>query len=401
MFRAGLDWAKSAHAVCVVDDAGRRVLQTEVAHTAAGLAKLIRRLAKLSPAEQLPVAIERPSGLIVDALVQAGHPVVAIHPNVLKATRARYSACGGKSDPGDAYILADLLRTDGHRFRPLDPPSDIVRSLRALVRSREDLLAQRIALSNQLTALLESFWPGAAGLFASISSPIALAFIQRYPSPAAAKRLGPVRLANFLKRHRYPGRQRAEEMLAQLRQAPVGLAGEAEEATKAELVRAWADLLRNLVEQLRKITTRIEELVAQMPTGQVLMSFPRAGKLNAAQILAEIGTDPARFATEKQLAAEAGVVPVTYTSGRHRGVVFRTACNKRLRKAITMFAANSRHESAWARRIYIDARARGCRHAHAVRILARAWIRVLWKAWKDGAHYDPAKHNAAAKFLTA
>ena len=277
MLRAGLDWASATHAVCVVDAEGQRVLQAAVPHTAEGLARMLRRLAGLAPPSQLPIAIERPTGLLVDALVHAGHPVVPIHPNVLKASRSRYSAAGGKSDPRDAYILADLLRTDGHRFRTLEPQSDPLRALRALVRSRDDLVAQRVALSNQLTALLESFWPGAATLFAN----------------------------------------------------------------------------------------------------------------------------PTRFPTEEQLAAEAGVAPVTYTSGRHRGVVFRTACNKRLRKAITTFAGNSRRESKWADRIYAEARARGCRHPHAVRILARAWVRVLWKAWSDGLAYDPSKHNAAARLEAA
>ena len=397
MYRAGLDWATDAHAVCVVNAQGRRVLELNVAHTAAGLASLLQRLAELGAPSQLPIAIERPTGLIVDALVQAGHPVVPIHPNVLKATRSRYRAAVGKSDPGDAYILADLLRTDGHRFRILEPLSDSVRALRALVRSREDLLAQRLALSNQLTALLESFWPGAAVLFANISSPIALTFLSRYPSPSASKGLGPARMGSFLRRHRYPGRQKAEELLARLRAAPTGLCGDLEEATKAELVKAWTDILANLVGKIRELTRQIEQRVAQLPEGRLLMSFPLAGKLNAAQILAEIGTDPARFPSEQQLAAEAGVAPVTYASGRHRGVAFRTACNKRLRKALTIFAGNSRRESRWARQIYANARARGCRHPHAVRILARAWVRVLWRAWSDGLTYDPKKHNAAAQ----
>jgi transposase len=138
--------------------------------------------AKIAPAATIPIAIERPSGLIVEALIQAGHPVVPIHPNVVKACRPRYRAAGGKSDPGDAYLLADVLRTDGHRFRRLTPCSDAVKALRALVRTRDDLVADRVALANRLRSLLEGFWPGAAVIFADIASPIALAFLQRYPT---------------------------------------------------------------------------------------------------------------------------------------------------------------------------------------------------------------------------
>ena len=96
---------------------------------------------------------------MVDVLVEAGHPVVPIHPNALKASRPRYRAASGKSDPGDAFILADLLRTDGHRFRALRPASDEIRALRASVRGRDDLVAERVALGNQLTALLDASGP--------------------------------------------------------------------------------------------------------------------------------------------------------------------------------------------------------------------------------------------------
>jgi len=134
-YHAGLDWGGAVHAVGVVDDAGHLVARFEVRHDAEGLVELIARLARLAPASEIPVAIERPSGLIADALVAAGHPVVPIHPNVVKACRPRYRAAGGKSDPGDSFMLADILRTDGHRFRRLVPCCDEIKALRALVRA--------------------------------------------------------------------------------------------------------------------------------------------------------------------------------------------------------------------------------------------------------------------------
>jgi hypothetical protein len=159
-------------------------------------------------------AVERPSGLLVDTLVEAGFVVTPVHPNVVKACRARYWAVAAKSDPGDAFILADVLRTDGHRLRPLEPQSDAIKALRGLVRGRDDLVSTRVALANQLTALLGSFWPGAAVIFADVVSPIALAFLERYPAPDAAARLGPKRLAGFLARHQYCGRRSPEALLS-------------------------------------------------------------------------------------------------------------------------------------------------------------------------------------------
>jgi transposase len=393
---AGLDWASRDHAVCVIDDGGAIRDRFDVTHDAAGLRELVARLRRYGATPtQLPVAIERPSGLVVDVLIEAGFAVVPIHPNIVKATRPRYRAHGAKSDASDAYLLADLLRTDGARFRPLQPQSDAIRALRALVRGRDDLVAARVQLANQLRSLLESFWPGAASIFADIDSPIALAFVQRYPTPATAARCGEKRLAAFLALHRYSGRRSPAELLERLRAAPTGQAEEEEADAKGTLAQALATTLSALVAQIAQLTAHIEHALGELADGQLIMSLPRAGQVCAAQILAELGAVRERFPTDAQLAAEAGVAPLTYESGKHRSVAFRWACNHRLRSAITCFADNSRHASPWAARVYGAARARGCDHPHAIRILARAWIRILWRLWVDRSAYDPARHRAA------
>jgi len=398
-FFVGLDWAATTHAVCVIDETGTVRWRGTVAHSAAGLAELVQRLNRFGASATLPVALERPSGLVVDTLMEAGFPVVPIPPNVVKASRPRYSAAGGKSDPGDAYLLADLLRTDGHRFRPLQPLADETRALRALVRGRDDLVAQRVALANQLRALLERFWPGAAAIFAAVDSPIALAFLTRYPTPQSAERLGERRLAQFLRRHAYCGRRAPAELLARLRTAPLSRTGEAETEASGELVQALVAVLTPLVAQIQQLSAAIAAALDHHPDGPVLQSLPRSGQINAAQILAELGDDRARFTSADQLAAEGGVAPVTHASGKHRGVAFRWACNKRLRQALTTFADNSRHASAWAAAVYTRARARGCDHAHAIRVLARAWVRILWRCWQDRRPYDVTLHRGAQPLL--
>lgn len=394
---AGIDWASRSHAVCVLDAQGRVQLQFDIAHSKEGIERLIRQF-KSFPG--ISIAIERPSGLLVDALLEAGLCVVPIHPNALKASRPRYHGAG-KSDPGDAYMLADLLRTDGHRFKPLEPQSDEIRALRALVRTRDDLVDARVALANQLRSLLESFWPGAAEIFTEVDSPIALAFVARYPTPQSAARLGEKRLAAFLAQHGYCGRRPVAALLERLQAAPIGRTGELEAKAKGELVRSLASILERLVAELAKLSARIEHTVASLTDGQIVMSFPRSGRICAAQILAELGSVRERFPTEAQLAAEAGVAPVTYESGKHRSVVFRFACNHRLRRALTCFADNSRHGNAWAAQVYHRARSRGCDHPHAIRILARAWTRVLWRAWYDRTPYQPHLHRSAAALNAA
>ena len=395
-FFVGLDWASQSHAVCVIDAQGGVCERLEVAHNATGLAELLRRLKHW---RYPPVAIERPSGLVVDTLVEAGLTVIPIHPNAVKATRPRYRSHGAKSDASDAYLLADLLRTDGHRFKPLSPQSDEIRALRALVRGRDDLVATRVQLANQLRSLLESFWPGGAAVFADVDSPIALDFIERYPTPESAARLGPKRMAAFCAQHAYSGRRSPEELLERLHEAPASVNGELETDAKGELVRCLVRTLQRLVEQIRLLSSRIEHHVASSDDGRILMSFPRAGRICAAQILAELGSVRERFGSDEQLAAEAGVAPVTYASGKSKAVAFRWACNHRLRAALTCQADNSRHDSVWAADLYAKARARGCDHPHAVRILCRAWVRVIWRAWVERKPYDPSQHRALQNLL--
>jgi transposase len=362
-----------------------------VAYRANGLTIRYRRLAAVGNLIALPIAIERPSGIVVDSLIEAGHAVVPIHPNAIKASRPRNRASSAKDDTSDARMLADLLCTDAHRFAPLRPQSE---AIRALVRGRDDLVAIRVQLANQLRSLLDGFWPGAAAIFAEIDSPIALAFLARFPTPHSAKRLGEKRLAAFLAQHSNCERRTPAELLARPRAAAISRCAEAEQDTSGEVLLALAATLERLVAYIATATARIRHDVAQLPEGRVVMSFPRAGQVCAAQITAELGRMRQRFPFADTLATEAGCTPVTRQSGKSRAVVFRWACNRRLRTAITCFADNSRRASVWAADVYRLARARGCDHPHALRILARAWIRVLWRAWHDDRPYQAAAHRA-------
>jgi len=394
----GLDWAAREHAVCVIDGRGAVVTRFTVTHTAAGMSQLTARLVKLAPAAELRIAIERPTGLVVDTLVEGKFAVVPIHPNVVKSARPRYSAAQGKTDLGDAYLLADLLRTDGHRFRTLVPLSDEIKALRGLVRVRDDLVGQRVAVANQLRGLLEQFWPGATEIFADIDSSIALEFLDRYPTPQSASGLGEKRMTTFMERHSYSGRRTAAELVQRLRSAAASVAGELEAEAKGECVRALVAVLRPLVAQLATLNAAIEHAVDAHPDGKIVTPLFRSGRICAAKLLAEIGDDRARFVSADHLAAESGVAPVTRESGKHRAVTFRWACNKHLRNAFNTLADTTRHTNPWARSIYQRARDRGHEHPHAIRILARAWCRVIWTCWQQRTPYDPMKHRAARPF---
>jgi transposase len=214
-------------------------------------------------------------------------------------------------------------------------------------------------------------------------------------------------MAAFLARHAYSGRRSPGDLLARLRGAPAGHAGGAEEEASGAVVVALAAALERLIAGIAALADRTGAAVAALPEGRVVMSFPRAGTVCAAQIVAELGDVRERFPSADVLAVEAGVAPVTRQSGRSRSVVCRWACNRRLRAALTVgqrccpTADNSRHASDWAAGVYGRARDRGCDHPHAVRILARAWARVLWRAWRDGKPYDPQAHAGARALASA
>lgn len=396
---AGVDWASERHAVCVIDERGEVRERLVVPHTRLGLAELTSRLARHAEPGQLPVGIERPDGPLVEALAAAGFAVVIVPPHVVKAARPRFSAARAKSDPGDARLLADLVRTDGGRFRRLRPTDEQTARLRRLVRARNELRDARTALANQLRTLLEDAWPGAAEIFARVDSPIGLDFLERYPSPRAARGLGEARLAAFLVRHGYSGRRDADELLARLRAAPAVSEPPIVDEATADGVRALVACLRTVLARLADLEGAVRAALAAHPDGELFGSFPRAGQINAAQLLAGIGADRERFPSADALAAQAGAAPVTRASGKVTVVGFRWACDHDLRQALTTFADNSRHANPWADHVYREARGRGADHPHAIRILAKAWCRVIWRCWQDGTPYDPARHGALQRLL--
>src|SRR5579884_659392 len=330
---AGVDWASEKHDVLVSDAAGEELLAATFAHDEAGLRSLCRTLVRLGVGL---VAIERPDGVLVERLLDAGLRVLALHPNQVAAARARFRVSAGKSDRFDSFVLCELARTDHHRFRVLEPDSDLTKALRALTRGREDLVQGRVALSNQLRARLDS--------------PIALAFLERYPSPIDAKGLGEQRLAAFLRRQGYSGRKPARVLLARLREAPEGRAGEQEIAVRRALVLALVAALKPLVEQIKTLERQIARAVREHPDGEIFLSLFRDPKsvICAATLLAEIGDCRARYPSRDALAGDAGQAAVAVESGKRKTACFRWACNKRLRDAFCTLADSTRHWHPWA-----------------------------------------------------
>jgi transposase len=396
---AGIDWASEKHDVLIEDPVGEELLATTFAHDEDGVSALCAALVCF---DVEVVAIERPDGVLVDRLLEAGLRVLALHPNQVKAARDRFRASGGKSDQFDRFVLCELARTDRHRFRILEPDSDQTKALRALVRAREDLVGARVAMANQLRAELERFWPGPIGLFSAIDSPISLAFLARYPSPGDAHRLGEKRMVAFLKAQHYSSRKTAVQLLDRLRSAAAGRAGETETHARRSVVARLVATLQVMVGHISELESEISQALDAHPDGEIFRSFFRSREsvVCAATLLSEIGDCRARYPHRDAIAADAGHAPVAKESGKRKHATFRWACNKRLRNALGTLAHSTRVWNPWAADRYAHARARGHNHRRALRTLGRAWSRIIWRCWRDRTPYDPQRHTGLQQHIT-
>ena len=391
----GIDWAADEHAVCIIEADGRVVDRFSIAHSAVGFDRLIGRLARRAEPGALPVALERPDGRLVTVSSRPG-------------TRS----CGSRrrpSRPGARLRSARVPRaipvtprssptTWPARARAA-PAATVQRAdaaLRAVVRSRSDLVESRVAAANQLRAALAAGWPGAGELFADVASEIALAFLERYPTATSAARLGEGRMGAFLRKHATAvGAARPSCSSGCGPPPPAWPMGRSRGPPRRGPGHGPGPARPGPLDQGPRPLGR-------GPSGRasgrlVFGSLPRAGRINAAQMLAEWGDCREAYDGPEAVAALSGMAPVTRRSGKYLAVGFRWACNTRFRKAMATFADNSRHASPWAASVYGAAIDRGADHPHAVRILARAWIRVIHRCWLDGVAYDPARHGAARR----
>jgi transposase len=393
---AGLDWAKDDHAVCILDPNGQVLERFFVVHDAAGLKALVRRLLKARVDE---VGIERGDGPVVDALLQAGLTVLVIAPGQVKNLRSRYGSAGNKDDRFDAYVLADVVRTDRARLRPLVRDTAATTAMRTTVRARRDLVQHRVAAANQLRAHLQLVFPGAVSLFAAIDTTISLCFLERFTTQTQADWLSPKRLTTWLSSVSYSGRTDPAVLHDRLLAAPRGTTG-TDADIHATTTGALMALLRVLNTQIAALEDNLTTQLTTHPDTHIYASLPRVKTLRAARLIGEIGDARGKFPTANSLAALAGVAPSTRQSGKVKAVTFRWGCNKQLRDALCDFAGDSRHDNPWAADLYDRAIARGHDHPHAVRILGRAWAGVIWRCWHENLSYDPSQHRALQNILT-
>lgn len=387
----GIDWSEKSHAIAVLNEKGAQISKETIAHSQDGFARLeaLRQQVGAQPQECF-VGLETVHTLLIDWLWSHAYTqVYVIPPNVTRSRQASYRQSGARTDESDAYLIANLLRTDRHLLQPWRPDSALTQQLRAKVRLRQRLVKDKVRYQNQLRQVLRRYYPAALEVF-GLDSYIGLAFIQRYPLPAQARSLSYEQFQAFVAEHRYPAMHIAAAYARLQRPQPQATA-ETEAAYTDEAV-LLASLLHKSLQVLHQVEGLIKEDFARHPDAAIFASLPGVGDALAPALLVKFGDDRQRFAAPSSVQALAGTCPVTEQSGQRKSVRFRRACDREFRTIAQLWAKASVTKSPWASAYFSDARARGLSTNHAYRALANRWLAILWKLWQTRQPYDPAYH---------
>jgi len=386
----GHDWAEAHHDVFVEDDTGRKLAATRLPEGLEGVRRFHELVATHveEPGEVL-VATETDRGLFVGALVAAGYEVIAVNPLSTSRYRERLSTSGAKSDPGDARVLAELARLDGHNHRRITGDSDLAEAVKVLARAHQTMIWTRTRHTNQIRSALREYYPGALDAFDDLASSDALSVLAIAATPALGRTLSRSKIASALRRG---GRQRrigerAAEIQAALRaeqlEAPPVVA-EALGASVAALVAVTVEL----VAQIDRLEAELADRFDQHPDAKIIRSLPGLGMILGARALGEFGDDPNRFCDAKSRKNYASTSPITRASGKHRVVLARYARNRRLADVCYLWAFAALTASPGARAFYDERRARGDTHNRALRALANRLVGILHGYLTHGTPYD-------------
>ena len=406
MLFVGDDWAEDHHDVEIVDQSGRRLVRRRLPEGVAGVAELHALIADhLDPdadADQVVVGIETDRGPWVQALLAVGYVVYAVNPLQAARYRERHGNAGAKSDPGDAHVLAELVRLDRAHHRPIAGDSAVAEHVKVVARAHQSMIWSRQRQTNTLRSMLREYYPGALAAFDDLAGRDALAVLAIAATPGQGRRL---RVAQVARTLRAAGRQRnADTVAARIVEV---LRGEQLEAHPG-VVDAYAASARALVAVIAELARQCEVLQGQVKAGfgrhpdvEIYRSQPGLADVLGARVLAEYGDDPTRYADARARKNYSGMAPVTRASGKARVVLARHARNRRLADTLYQQAFSALSSSAGARAYYDAHRARGHTHHQALRALANRLAGILHGCLRRKKLYDeatawPTIENSAA-----
>jgi len=386
----GDDWAEAHHDVYVCDEAGTKLASNRLPEGIDGMAKLHDLVAThAADPGDVVVGIETDRGLWVNALVEAGYVVYAINPKAASRYRDRHSLSGAKSDPGDAKMLAELVRTDRHNHRQVAGDTALAEGIKILARAHQTLVWERTRATNRLRSSLREYFPAALATFAELADRDTLAVLAAAATPSEAARLTPGKIRTVLRR---AGRQRnietrADTIAAGLRSDALR-APAAVEVAHGATTQASVAILAALNTQIETLGRELADHFEQHPDSDFYLSLPGVGVVLGARALGEFGDDPNRYADAKSRKNYAGTSPITRASGTRSVVLARYVRNDRLVDALDQWAFSSITVSAGARAFYDRRRAAGDSHHKALRALGNRWVGILHGCLDHRTRYD-------------
>ena len=396
MIFVGVDWAEVHHDVCILDEGGDVLARKRIPDALAGVqqlhAMIAEHLGEENDAESVVVGIETERGLLVTALVAAGYQVFAVNPLAASRYRERHHVSGAKSDPGDAKVLADLVRTDRHNHRAIAGDSVLSDVIKLLARNHQNTIWECQRQVNTLRSALKDYYPGALEAFGTeLSGPDAVAILAIAPTPAKGRSLSKTRIETALRK---AGRRRLleervnriHEILRREQLAQPALLEDAYGVTTEATIANIAQLNASIQKLEASLSTHFE----QHPSAKVILSLPGMGTVLGARVLGEFGDDPNRYADAKSRKNYAGTSPVTKASGKSRVVLARHSRNKRLASALDQWAFSSLLPSPGARSYYNELKSRDKHHRKAIRQLANRWVGILHGCLENDTPYDEA-----------
>jgi transposase len=389
----GIDWSERKHDVCMLNERGEVIEGFVIAHSGEGFRELDEARQKLGvETRECVVGLETAHNLLMDFLWDHGYnQVYVLPPNTVKSSQGRFRQSGARSDPSDARLIADMLRTDLARYHAWQPDLAITRQMRAKVSLVIFLTHSMVRTENRLRAVLLRYYPAALEVFSSLDAPITLAFIQAYATPQAAEQLGFERFKEFLKEHRHYQTLKWAGCYARLQRQQPQASPELVTVYSSE-AKVLAHTLEDLVRFKKDTLQALHELYQQHPDHLIYDSLPGVGLFLGPALLAKFGDDRDRFPAVEIVQAIAGTCPVTEASGKHKAVLFRQACDHEFRFIVLQWARQSIFLSPWAHAYYAQTRPHCSSDNDAYRRLANRWLTIAWKCWTSRQPYNQTYH---------
>ncbi len=404
----GIDWADQAHDCYIIDADGNGQHQS-FKQSPEAIEQWVTELKQRAGDHPIAIMLEQSKGPLIYALMhRPGILLYPINPKQFARYRESYPGGDSKSDPSDARFIARMLRERIATLKPWVADDEPTRKLAILSEQRRKIVNDQVALRQQLTAHLKSYFPLLLELFDSdCQLKVLLQMVIRWSDPRALKRADRQLVERVLREGGIRSAERREGMIEQIRQAKLLTS----DATLIEALSMVCVLLAKQIQASRESVAAFDEKIAKglsdHPDGKLFTSLRGAGPTLAARLLSAFGSQKDRWQSADELACLSGIAPVTRQSGKSRVVLQRWACPSYLKQTFHEFADSARKFCPWTKARYKQLKAAGMKHNAAIRKLARSWIRILYRVWQSGELFDGdlylksllAKNPALANFL--